>query len=86
MQGHAAANMVPVMASNRVGTEKFANSSITFYGGSFIAGPTGEIVAQVGAREEVTTMGHPDLSPQKEVEGIVTASFDFDALRLQRSS
>lgn len=32
MQGHAAANMVPVVASNRIGTETFAQSSITFYG------------------------------------------------------
>lgn len=32
MIGHACANMVPVIASNRVGTETFANSEITFYG------------------------------------------------------
>ncbi len=32
MQGHSAANMVPVVASNRIGTENFANSTITFYG------------------------------------------------------
>jgi len=38
----------PVIASNRIGTETFENSHITFYGGSFIAGPSGEIVAQVG--------------------------------------
>lgn len=35
------------MASNRVGTEKADKSSITFYGGSFIAGTTGEIIKQV---------------------------------------
>lgn len=86
MQGHAAANMVPLVASNRIGTETFGSSSITFYGGSFIAGTTGEIVAQVGAREAVTKEGHPDLTPEKDVEGIVMASFDFDALRVQRAS
>jgi N-carbamoylputrescine amidase len=32
MIGHSAANMVPVVASNRVGTEKFEKSQITFYG------------------------------------------------------
>jgi N-carbamoylputrescine amidase len=32
MQGHSAANMVPVIASNRVGIETFESSSITFYG------------------------------------------------------
>ena len=38
---------VPLVASNRVGTEKADSTSITFYGGSFIAGPTGEIKQQV---------------------------------------
>lgn len=38
-----------MVASNRIGTEVFEQSEITFYGGSFIAGPTGEIVAQVCA-------------------------------------
>ncbi len=41
---------VPVVASNRIGTETFEKSDITFYGGSFVSGPTGEIVAQVGGR------------------------------------
>jgi len=38
---------VPLVASNRVGTEKAESTSITFYGGSFIAGHTGEIKQQV---------------------------------------
>lgn len=46
MQGHAAANMVPVVASNRVGTEQGKHSEITFYGSSFITGFTGEILAK----------------------------------------
>ena len=37
----------PLVASNRMGTEKMSATDITFYGGSFIAGPTGEIKAQV---------------------------------------
>lgn len=37
---------VPLIASNRIGKETFEQSHITFYGGSFIAGPAGEIVAQ----------------------------------------
>ena len=32
MVGHSAANMIPIVATNRVGTEKFSKSSITFYG------------------------------------------------------
>ena len=46
MRGHAAANIVPVVASNRVGTETSGELSMDFYGSSFIAGPTGELVAE----------------------------------------
>jgi N-carbamoylputrescine amidase len=42
MQGHAAANMVPLAAASRVGVEGIAS----FYGSSFIAGAQGEILAQ----------------------------------------
>lgn len=38
---------VPLVASNRIGEEKADSGKITFYGGSFIAGPTGEIKSQV---------------------------------------
>lgn len=51
MQGHAAANYLPLVASNRIGKEKGGAGEMTFYGSSFIAGPTGEIVAEL-AREE----------------------------------
>ena len=54
MAGHAAANIMPVMASNRIGTEsEDDDSSMSFYGTSFIADETGEIVAQAGAEEAV---------------------------------
>ena len=46
MAGHAAANMMPVIASNRIGTEEEGDSVISFYGSSFIADQHGEIVAQ----------------------------------------
>ncbi len=39
MQGHAAANMLPVIASNRIGFEQGKSCDLTFYGRSFIAGP-----------------------------------------------
>ncbi len=45
MQGHAAANLVPVVASNRIGTERGKNTEITFYGFSFITDTTGAIIA-----------------------------------------
>jgi hypothetical protein len=38
---------VPVVASNRIGTEVFEGSQITFHGGSFITDYTGGIIAQV---------------------------------------
>jgi N-carbamoylputrescine amidase len=61
MQGHAAANMMPVVASNRVGTETFPESSITFYGTSFITSGTGEILAQASRTEETFACATVDL-------------------------
>ena len=37
-QGHAAANLVPLVAANRIGVEKGILNEITFYGCSFISG------------------------------------------------
>ncbi|PSC68151.1 protease Do-like 9 [Micractinium conductrix] len=82
MQGHAGANMLPVIASNRIGTETFQDpqSHITFYGGSFVAGPSGEIVAQAGARGKQANGG---IDPEPEqAEGFVTATFDLDECRM----
>lgn len=54
MQGHAAANMVPLVASNRIGQEVGETCSIDFYGSSFIADQTGAKVAEASEdREEV---------------------------------
>ena len=44
MQGHAAANMVSVICSNRVGAELVDGIRVTFVGSSLIAGQTGEMV------------------------------------------
>lgn len=67
-RGHAAANVMPLVASNRIGTETGKTGSITFYGSSFIAGPDGGLVAECGRGEH----------------GIITAEFDLDALALKR--
>ncbi|WP_414039901.1 N-carbamoylputrescine amidase [Acidithiobacillus sp. M4-SHS-6] len=53
MQGHAAANLVPVVAANRIGTEIGAESTLTFYGGSFISDPTGALLAQADLEEGI---------------------------------
>ena len=70
MQGHAAANCMPLIASNRIGTEKGQASEITFYGSSFIADATGAIAAELGRSEE----------------GIATATCDLDGIAKQRAS
>ncbi len=61
MQGHAAANLVPLVAANRIGHEIGAESSITFYGGSFISDPTGALLAQAD-QEECILYADLDLS------------------------
>ncbi|CAM9562946.1 unnamed protein product [Chrysoparadoxa australica] len=53
MQGHAAANLMPVIASNRIGREEYPGSTITFYGNSFIADQTGALVKCCGDEEAV---------------------------------
>jgi len=68
MLGHAASNLMPVIASNRVGVEEDEDSSITFYGSSFIAGPQGNKVAEAGRSEET----------------VLVAEFDLDQLETQR--
>lgn len=70
MQGHAAANVMPLVASNRIGTEQGEKLSITFYGHSFIADHTGEVVAQADDRSEQ----------------VLTATFDLEAIRRYRHS
>ena len=70
MQGHAASNIMPLVASNRVGTEKGANWTVTYYGSSFIADQTGAIVKQAA----------------REGEAVLTATFDLDAIRNYRQA
>ncbi|WP_379158016.1 N-carbamoylputrescine amidase [Paenibacillus sp. sgz5001063] len=68
MLGHAAANLIPVVASNRIGEETDEESSINFYGSSFIAGPQGNKIVEAG-RDEQT---------------VLVSEFDLDALEVGR--
>ncbi len=68
MQGHAAANMVPVVASNRVGIETGPNLEMTFYGSSFIADHTGLKLTEANRVDET----------------YLTAKIDLDATRAYR--
>ena len=55
-RAHAVANGIPVISVNRTGFEPDpagVGSGIDFWGGSFVAGPQGELLAQAGANEEV---------------------------------
>ena len=64
MQGHAAANMLPLVATNRYGREIGEQNTVTFYGSSFIASHTGELVAVA----------------EREGEAVLTADFDLGAV------
>jgi N-carbamoylputrescine amidase len=70
MQGHAGANYLPLIASNRIGREVGETCEITFYGTSFIAGPTGEILADAG----------------RDKAAVITAMVDLDAIAAARNS
>lgn len=78
MQGHAAANLMPVIAANRIGIETVEpceengsqSSSLCFYGSSFITDATGEIIAD-GSRDR---------------EEILYAEFDLEAIGKDRFS
>ena len=66
MQGHAVSNTIPVVAANRVGDEE----GQVFYGTSFIADPTGEIVIDFGRTEQ----------------GVLVAEFDLDEIERERAA
>lgn len=52
MQGHAAANIIPVIASNRIGREEEDQMSIDFYGGSFMTDEKGKILVEASSDQE----------------------------------
>lgn len=70
MQGHSAANLMPVVAANRIGLETVepceANnnqtSSLNFYGSSFITDGTGEIIASASRDQEEILLQEFDLA------------------------
>lgn len=85
--GHAASNLVPVVVCNRIGREVIPGAPhkpTTFYGASFIAGPQGQVLAQVGVEPAELAGGWPGHAPQP-VEGFVTAEVDLDTCREQRA-
>jgi N-carbamoylputrescine amidase len=60
-QGHAAANLVPLIASNRIGRETQDDFAINFYGASFIADEFGAKVAEADGKSETVLVHTFDL-------------------------
>lgn len=71
MRGHAGANIMPVLASNRVGREVAPDGrDVTFYGSSFIADQTGRVVAKAS----------------RDQSEVLSATFDLDEIAALRRS
>ena len=70
MCGHAAANIVPVISSNRIGKEVSGTNEIEFYGSSFICNHKGKIIK----------------SADKTSESVLTHTFDLNEIRDYRRS
>ena len=71
MRGHAAANILPVVASNRIGTEVAPDGrEVTFYGSSFIADHAGQVMAKA----------------TRDAEEVLTHRFDLDTIADLRAS
>lgn len=70
MQGHAVSNVMPIVASNRIGTETIGANTQTYYGASFIANHRGDLVEELGRDEE----------------GAIVHEFDLDFLDRHRAA
>jgi N-carbamoylputrescine amidase len=70
MQGHSASNVMPLVASNRIGKERGERWEVNYYGSSFITDQTGKILQQA----------------DREREAVLTATFDLDELRAYRTA
>lgn len=65
MQGHAAANIVPIAAANRTGREVGRPTEVTFYGSSFITDATGAKVAEAGRDDERVLIADIDIEENR---------------------
>ncbi len=71
MRGHAAANILPVVAANRVGREVATTDptlSMSFYGSSFISNHKGKLLAEA----------------DRDSSGVLVQSLDLGAMREER--
>jgi len=70
MQGHAVSNVMPVVASNRIGTETVGANMQSYYGSSFIADHRGDMVESL----------------ERGDEGVLVHTFDLDFLDRHRAA
>lgn len=70
MIGQAALNILPLCCSNRIGKEDDINSSMTFYGQSFLTDEEGNILK----------------SCSKDKEEVITCSYDFEEIKKKRTT
>jgi len=70
MQGHSAANCVPVIASNRIGLEKGKSCDVSFYGSSFITDNTGHLL----------------VASDREHHDVITADLDLEKMQGERAA
>ena len=70
MRGHAVSNAVPVIASNRIGTEASESCTLTFYGSSFIANHAGRLVEEAS----------------RDRQEVLVHRFDLEKIRAERAS
>lgn len=66
-QGHAGANLMPLIASNRTGREEQGDYDISFYGASFIADQFGEKVEEADQTEEAVLFHEFDLDELEHI-------------------
>lgn len=67
MRGHAAANILPVLASNRIGTERQEGREVTFYGSSFVADQCGQVMVKASRDQPEVLTARLDLGAIRDL-------------------
>lgn len=70
MIGHSAANQIPVVASNRIGTEQGQDISNYFYGRSFITNHVGDKIAEASRDKEEILIGKVSLDEAENLRNV----------------
>ena len=70
MIGHSASNQIPVIASNRIGTEKGIDIENYFYGRSFVTNHVGDKIAEGSRDKEEVLIGKVNLSEAETLRNV----------------